>query len=240
MKRPDLATLACGNPACQRLRLAGQDHRTVRKVYGQAPSRLLRCRTCGEACSERRGTAVCHTKLAEARAASVVDHRGAGCGGRAPARLVHVAQDTGARRLRTAGRHAERLPAYGVRDVPPRAVEVDAQWSFVQKSSSAARWRSAPRLAPWGTIRRSPPTAHGSWRSSAAHGPKNQPGPWGTMPRNVSVRGLCRGSSPMPLKAMRRPSSTPVDVALRPPAPAPQARPVVPSYAGPKAERMGR
>ena len=48
MKRPDLATLACVNPACQRFRLTGPDNLTVRTVYGQDHIRLLRCRTCGE------------------------------------------------------------------------------------------------------------------------------------------------------------------------------------------------
>jgi|SoiMethySBSTD1v2_1073268.scaffolds.fasta_scaffold58470_2 hypothetical protein len=70
MKRPDLAPLACVNPACQRFRLTGQDH-----------IRLLRCRTCGEECSARRGTALCNTKVAAERAASVVEHLGEGWGG---------------------------------------------------------------------------------------------------------------------------------------------------------------
>jgi transposase-like protein len=134
MKRPDLATLACVNPACQRFRLPGQANLTVRKVYGQDHIRLLRCRTCGEECSERRGTALFNTKIAEERAASVVDHLGEGCGVRATAPLVHVAKDTVARLLRTAGRHAERFHDGRVRAVPPRAVECDEQWSFVKKS----------------------------------------------------------------------------------------------------------
>ena len=57
MKRPDLDTLACVNPECQRFRLTGQDNLTVRKVYGQDRIRLLRGRTCSEEFPERRGTA---------------------------------------------------------------------------------------------------------------------------------------------------------------------------------------
>jgi hypothetical protein len=57
MKRPNLDTLACVNPACQRFRLTGQDNLTVRKAYGQDRLRLLRCRMCGEECS--RSTTVC-------------------------------------------------------------------------------------------------------------------------------------------------------------------------------------
>ena len=81
----------------------------MRKVYGQDHIRLLRCRTCGEEFSERRGTALFNTKVAEARAASIVNHLGEGCGVRATARVVHVAKDTVARLLRMAGRHAARF-----------------------------------------------------------------------------------------------------------------------------------
>ena len=137
MKRPDLDTLACVNPECQRFRLTGQGNLTVRKVYGQDGLRLLRGRLCGEECSERRGTALFNTKIAEANAEAVMDHLGEGCGVRATARLVHVSKDTVARLLRTAGRHAERLHDQRVRDVTPRALEFDEQWSFVKKTRIA-------------------------------------------------------------------------------------------------------
>ena len=160
MKRPDLDTLACVNPECQRFRLTGQDNLTVRKVYGQDRLRLLRCRTCGEEFSERRGTALFNTKIPEEQAASVINHLGEGCGVRTTARLAHVAKDTVARLLRMAGRHAERFHDQRVRDVTPRAVECDEQWSFVKKSRSVARWRSAPRQGTCGTIRRLLQTAN--------------------------------------------------------------------------------
>ena len=57
MKRLDLDTLAWVNPACQGFRRTGQAHLTVRKVSGVDRLRLLRCRTCGEECSKRRGSA---------------------------------------------------------------------------------------------------------------------------------------------------------------------------------------
>ena len=150
----------------------GQSH--VRKVYGQDHIRLLRCRTCGEECSERRGTAWFNTKVTEEQAASVVDHLGEGCGVRATARLVHVSKDTVARLLRMAGRHAERVHDRRVRDVTPRALAFDEQWSFVKKSRSGDGGRSAPRLGTCGTIRRSRPIANWWCRSSSANGPKQQ------------------------------------------------------------------
>src|SRR5919199_6169585 len=123
MKRPDLDTLACVHPACPQLRLPGQGHLTLRTVYGQDGIRLPRCRLCGEECAERRGTALCNTKVTEAQAEALTDHLGEGCGVRATARLSTVATATVARLLRMAGRHAERWHDQQVRDVTPRAVE---------------------------------------------------------------------------------------------------------------------
>jgi len=106
MKRPDLDTLACVNPACQLFRRTGEANLTVRKVYGHDSIRLLRCHACGEELSERRGTALFNTKLPEATAEDVIRHLDEGCRVRATARLVKVAKETGARLLRVAGRHA--------------------------------------------------------------------------------------------------------------------------------------
>jgi hypothetical protein len=58
MKQPDLDTLTCVNPECQRFRRPNEGNLTVRKVYGRDRLRLLRCRTCGEEFSERRGSAL--------------------------------------------------------------------------------------------------------------------------------------------------------------------------------------
>jgi hypothetical protein len=73
MKRPDLATLACVNAACQLFGHTGAHNLVIRKVYGHDRMRLLRCRTCGEEFSERRGTALFHTKLPEEQAASIIN-----------------------------------------------------------------------------------------------------------------------------------------------------------------------
>ena len=67
MDRPDLATLACVNPECHQFRQAGQGNLVIRKVYGRDGIRLLRCRTCCEEFSERRGSALFNTKLLEAK-----------------------------------------------------------------------------------------------------------------------------------------------------------------------------
>jgi hypothetical protein len=90
MTRPDLNTLSCVNPACQRFRRPGEAHRTVRTVYGHDRIRLLRCRACGEEFSERRGSAFFNTKLPERTAEDGINHLGEGCSVRATARLVQA------------------------------------------------------------------------------------------------------------------------------------------------------
>src|SRR5262249_15569676 len=134
-------TLACVNAGCQLFRQAGAHNLVIRKVSGHDRLRLLRCRSCGEEVSERRGTALCNTTLPEARAADVITHLGEGWSVRATARLVQVAKETVARLLRVTGRHAERFHNQQVHGLTPRALEFDEQGSVVKKSSSAAATR---------------------------------------------------------------------------------------------------
>ncbi len=63
MDRPDLATLAWVKRECPLLRQAGHGNLVIRKVYGRDGIRLLRCRTCGDAFAERRGSALFNPTL---------------------------------------------------------------------------------------------------------------------------------------------------------------------------------
>lgn len=153
MKRPDLDTLACVKAACQLFCRAGAGNLVIRKVYGHDYLRLLRCRSCGEAFSERRGTALCNTKLPEPKAEEVINHLGEGCRVRATARLVKVAKEPVARLVRVTGRHAARFHDQRVHGLTPRALECDEQWSFVKKSRSVARtmkqrWQGISGITP--------------------------------------------------------------------------------------------
>ena len=153
MQRPDLDTLACVNAECQLFRRAGARNLVIRKVYGHDRIRLLRCRTCGEEFSERRGSALFNTKLPEATAEDVINHLDEGCSVRATARLVKVAKETVARLLRVAGRHAQRFHNQRVHGLTPRALAFDEQWSCVKKSRSGARrmrgrWRAICGITP--------------------------------------------------------------------------------------------
>jgi len=133
MERPDLDTLACVNAECPRFRQAGRDHLVIRKVDGREAIRLLRCRTCGEAFSERRGTALFNTKVPEAKAIEVIDHLTDGCGVRSTSGLTKVCKATVARLVRVSGRHAERVHDQQVQGLTPTALEFDEQWGDVKK-----------------------------------------------------------------------------------------------------------
>ena len=161
MKRPDRDTRACVNPECHLCRRPGAATLTVRQVSGHDRLRLLRCRTCGEECSERRGTAWFHPKRPEAPAEEVINHWGEGWSVRATARLGKVATETVARLLRGAGRHAEWGHEQHGHGITPKALECDEHWSVVKKSRSAAQPTRRRGLALCGTPQRWPQTASG-------------------------------------------------------------------------------
>jgi hypothetical protein len=106
----------------------------------------LRCGSCQDEFSERRGTALFNTKLNEAKAIDVIDHLDEGCSIQGTSRLTKVAKQTVARLLKVSGRHAERFHDQEVCDLTPRAIQFDEQWSFVkkkQKRCSAEEIRQA-------------------------------------------------------------------------------------------------
>jgi IS1 family transposase len=104
----------------------------MRKVSGKDHLRLLRGGTCREECSERRNTALCHTKIRAAKAEDVIDHLDEGGSVRSTSRLTKVATVTVARLLKTSGRHAQRFPHQAVQDLRPQAIPCDEHWSFVK------------------------------------------------------------------------------------------------------------
>lgn len=82
MKRPDLATLACVNPECQRFRRTGQDNLTVRKVYGQDTSGSC---AAGRAARSAPSDAAPHCSIPRSqrngqRPSSIIWAKGAECG----------------------------------------------------------------------------------------------------------------------------------------------------------------
>jgi hypothetical protein len=71
--------------------------------------------------------------VSEAKAEDVIDHLDEGCRIRATSRLTKAAQATVARLLNVSGRHAHRFHDQQVKELRPRAVQFDEQWSFVKK-----------------------------------------------------------------------------------------------------------
>jgi transposase-like protein len=154
MERPDLATLACVNSKCQHDGQSGLANLSIRKVYGRDGIRLLRCDSCQDEFSERRGTALFNTKLSEAKAIDVIDHLDEGCSVRSTSRLTKVAKATVARLLKVSGRHAQRFHDQEVCDLTPRALEFDEQWSFVKKNRKTVLRMKATKPVTFGTTRR--------------------------------------------------------------------------------------
>ena len=61
------------NVQCNAYGQRGQANLKVRKIYGVAQIRYLRCGSCGEEFSERKGTALFNCKISEAQAVSVME-----------------------------------------------------------------------------------------------------------------------------------------------------------------------
>ncbi len=119
-------------------------------MYGRDHIRLLRCCRCQDAFSARRGTALFNTKLREATASDVSDHLDEGWSLRATSRLTTVAKASGARLRKARGRHAQRVHNHEVRDLTPRALECDGQWSFVKKNRKIVRRMRAMKQGTFG------------------------------------------------------------------------------------------
>jgi hypothetical protein len=82
--------------------------------------RMVYCRTCKKASSERKGTAFERSQLPTEKVVSVLDHIREGCGVRATSRLTGVSRDTISRYIALAGGQAElhhdELVAFSPRD----------------------------------------------------------------------------------------------------------------------------
>jgi transposase-like protein len=131
--RPDIESLCCVNPECKHFAQKGKQNLKLRKTYGKDLIRYLRCSSCGEEFSERKGTALFNSKIAESKAASIIEHLDSGCGVVATANLLHVAKDTVSRLVRVAGRTSKSLHDGLVRSLKPKALQFDEKWSYTTK-----------------------------------------------------------------------------------------------------------
>jgi IS1 family transposase/transposase-like protein len=134
--RPAIENLCCLNPECKQYGQRGQNNLMLRKTYGADRIRYLRCHSCGEEFSERKGTALFNCKIGEARAVSIIEHLDSGCGHNATARLVHVSKDAVRRLTRLDGRISRQLHDRLVGALRLRAVQFDEKWSYVGKKQA--------------------------------------------------------------------------------------------------------
>lgn len=130
-KRLPLERLACVNDECQSSGQRGLGNLVVRKVYGKAQLRLLRCRDCGLEFSERRNTPLWNCKLPEAKVVAVGEALAEGNSNKGTARLVKVSAQAVRRLSRRLGKHGERFHDERVRDLPVTALAADERWGYV-------------------------------------------------------------------------------------------------------------
>lgn len=143
--RPALSSLCCVNPECKMFGQKGQDNLKVRKIYGPAQLRYLRCQACQEEFSERKGSALFNCKIGETKAVAVVEHLDAGCGVATTATLVGVCKDTVSRLLRVAGRQAHRAHDHLVQHLAPPALQLDEKWSWSGAKHAPSAAARGPR-----------------------------------------------------------------------------------------------
>ena len=100
----------CHNSACSDHRKRGHGNLYFRGWSGRDQRiRMVYCRTCKKASSERKGTALERAQLPPEKVVSVLDHIREGCGIRATSRLTGVSRDTISRYLARAGDQAKNL-----------------------------------------------------------------------------------------------------------------------------------
>jgi IS1 family transposase len=132
---PQLETLACVNERCELYGQAGQHNLTVRKTYGKDGIRYLRCCKCGAEFSERKNTALWHTKVTEEKAVSVAEHLAEGCSLKATARLARVHASVVTRLKGKVGVHAEAFHDERVQALQVAALEADERHGYAHDKS---------------------------------------------------------------------------------------------------------
>ena len=107
---PGIERFFCHNPACPDHGKRGHGNVYFRGWSGRDKKiRMVYCRTCKKAYSERKGTALERSQLPPDKAVSVLHHLREGVGIRATSRLTGVSRDAISRHLARAGYQAKGL-----------------------------------------------------------------------------------------------------------------------------------
>jgi transposase-like protein len=136
-----LDQLCCVNPACPLAGIYAGENLSVCPSKGSGRYRILRCGVCKKEFSERKGTAMWGSRMAEDKAISIAQHLQEGCGIRQTARLVGVSKDGVTSVAIRLGLHSKRLHDQEVKNLVVTEVQFDEKWSFVEKKRETLRPR---------------------------------------------------------------------------------------------------
>ena len=132
LQRP-VSELCCVNPDCVDQGRCGLGNVVLRRGKGAGLWRMLRCRTCHREFSERKGTALWHSRMPPKKAIDIAQHLAEGCGIRKTARLVGASKDGVTNLALRLGLHARAQHDARVRDVKVNEAQFDEKWAFVGK-----------------------------------------------------------------------------------------------------------
>jgi len=139
----DVSDLCCVNARCADYGKRNAGNVMFRKFSGKERWRFVRCRTCRQEFSERKGTALFGVKMGTAKALAVLEHLADGCGVRQTSRLTRASQGAVLRMIERAGRHARETHDELAQHLKVCEVQLDEKWSFVGKKSRAVRSRGS-------------------------------------------------------------------------------------------------
>ena len=144
----DLSDLCCVNSRCADYGKRNAGNLMFRKFSGKERWRFVRCRTCRQEFSERKGTALFGVKMSTAKALEVLEHVADGCGVRQTSRLTKASQGAVLRMIGRAGGHARETHDELAQRLKVREVQLDEKWSFVGKKRGTLRSHESRRRRP--------------------------------------------------------------------------------------------
>jgi len=101
--------------------------------YVKGRWKMLYCKTCGKAFSERWGTAFYKLHTQEEKIIQVVTALAEGNGIRATARIFGISKNTVRRIIKRVSKHCEGISKHLMKGLPVSECQLDELWSFIKK-----------------------------------------------------------------------------------------------------------
>jgi len=130
----DFSQFFCWNKDCTDYGIKNQGNIVLKERYGKNNHLLLKCKTCKKCFSETRGTIFFELNTSDEevlRTIAMIPEKGSI---RGVARATGHSKDTICRWLEIAGRHAEEVTTYFLKNLNLTRVEVDEIWSYLKKA----------------------------------------------------------------------------------------------------------